>query len=93
MSLDRIVRVIAVMEGDSPPPTTFAVRSGPRIDIEEAAVSIVASSPRGAIRAMEAAIIRADLDADSGNVSAAARRLGIDRKALERRVRRLRSKP
>jgi transcriptional regulator of acetoin/glycerol metabolism len=61
--------------------------------IDALAKAVVASQTEGSkLNAAERAVVLHALHTCDGNVSAAARLLGVDRKALERRVRRIRRK-
>lgn len=62
-------------------------RSAAAGGVEELATRVLALKAKGSkIDLVERAIVTAALDQCEGNVSAAARLVGIDRKAMERRI-------
>jgi len=84
--LGRLPEVAAVIRGLSAP------AKGPRADLAGAfAKSILESSTPGSkLEEAQRAIVAHALMETQGNVSAAARLLGVERKALERKVRKYR---
>jgi DNA-binding NtrC family response regulator len=71
-------------------PMAAGVTSAPSSMAAVAAVVVGLPTPGSKLREIERAVIRHALEETDGNVSAAARLLGVDRKQLERKVSRYR---
>ncbi len=79
--VEALLRPMAPSPSASPPPSSLAA----------AVAAIVDLAPRESkLAEIERAVIRHALEETDGNVSAAARLLGVDRKQLERKVSRYR---
>jgi DNA-binding NtrC family response regulator len=83
MTIDELIAVLPCIESTRGGAETVTVTS-----FDELARSILALPSRTRLRDAERAVVAHALAESSGNVSAAARLLGIDRKALERKIRR-----
>lgn len=75
----------------APPPRACDLVDVARLILNDAA--ILRGHKRGRIDAVEGAIVRQALSMTGGNISAAARLVGIDRKAMERKLRRHKVRP
>jgi DNA-binding NtrC family response regulator len=89
MSLAEIAALVAggsAPSAESAPRSTGSVGAGSIDDIARAILAL--PDVRHRLREVERAVVTHALAATKGNVSAAARLLGVERKALERRVER-----
>ncbi len=78
LSLEEVAMLVRPAANASPaPPSSLAAA---------AAVVVGLPTPGSKLREMERAVIHHALGETAGNVSAAARLLGVDRKALERKM-------
>jgi transcriptional regulator of acetoin/glycerol metabolism len=82
MTIDELLTVLPCIE------STHGTGNETAASFDDLARSILALPSRSRLRDAERAVVAHALAEAKGNVSAAARLLGIDRKALERKIRR-----
>ena len=88
MTIDELLAVLPCIDstqGDGHAAAPHGSRGG---SLDDLAKSVLALPSRARLKDAERAVVAHALASSNGNVSAAARLLGIDRKALERKIRR-----
>jgi transcriptional regulator of acetoin/glycerol metabolism len=87
MTLDELLAVLPCIEASRSVHSESGGGAG-GASLDDLAKSVLALPSRARLRDAEKAVVAHALASANGNVSAAARLLGIDRKALERKIRR-----